>query len=245
MHILVTRPEADAVALKLPLEAMGHQVSHAPMIEISFADADPVDVRSCCALIATSRNGLRGLERQLATLTPDTFKLPVYAVGPGSAAAAKALGFSRVIEGPASAAGLVPLVTRDLQPSDGALVHLAGDKLAFDFHAALGPLGFELRQPVVYRSVPAAGLPEGVAQDLARGQIDAVVLMSPQTAQTFVNVTTSAGLASAARQLAFVCLSDAVLKQLDAWQPVRAEAARSPNLEETVGAVKRLTQQFR
>lgn len=245
MHILVTRPEADAAALKLPLEAMGHRVSLAPMMTISFENAEPVGVRDCTALIATSRNGLRGLEHQRAKLTPDIFKVPLYAVGPGTAALAKTLGFMRVIEGPATAADLVPLLVRDLDPSKDILVHLAGDTLAFDLNDVLTPLGFCLYQPVVYRSVPVSALPPGVAQDIAEGRIDAIVLMSPRTAQTFVNLVMKQGLVQTARKTSYICLSAAVSNQLGALQPVRTEVALKPNLEETLGAVRRLTEQFR
>jgi uroporphyrinogen-III synthase len=245
MHILVTRPEADAAALKLPLEAMGHRVSLAPMMTISFEGAEQIDLSSCTALIATSRNGLRGLEHQLAKLTPNMFNVPLYAVGPGTASLAKSLGFMKVIEGPATAADLVPLLVRDLQPSKDVIVHVAGDTLAFDLKEALTPLGFCFHQPVVYRSVPASQLPSGVAQDLAEGRIDAVVLMSPRTAQTFVNLVINQGLALTARKTSYICLSAAVSGQLDALQPVRTEVALKPNLEETVGAVRRLTEQFR
>jgi uroporphyrinogen-III synthase len=245
MHILVTRPEADAAALKLPLEAMGHRVSLAPMMTISFEGAEPIGVSSCTALIATSRNGLRGLEHQLAKLNLNMFNVPLYAVGPGTASLAKSLGFMNVIEGPATAADLVPLFVRDLDPSKDILVQLAGDTLAFDLKEALTPLGFCLHQPVVYRSVPASELPPSVAQDLAEGRIDAIVLMSPRTAQTFVNLVVEQGLAHAARKTSYICLSAAVLSQLDALQPVRTVVALKPNLEETLGAVRRLTEQFR
>lgn len=245
MRILVTRPEADAAALKLPLEGMGHRVSLAPMMTISFEAAEPIDLYGCTALIATSRNGLRGLEHQLAKLTPDIFKVPLYAVGPGTASLAKTLGFHKIIEGPAAAADLVPLLVRDLDPSKVILVQLAGDTLAFDLNEALTPLGFSLRQPVVYRSVPVSELPLEVAQDLAEGRLDAVVLMSPRTAQTFVNLVTQRGLLQQARKTSYICLSAAVSSQLDALHPVRTEVALKPNLEETIAAVRRLSDQFR
>ena len=232
MHILVTRPEADAAALQVPLEAMGHRVSLAPMLEVSFNGAEPVDLDNCAGLIATSRNGLRGFEHQRPSFRPQALQLPLFAVGPGTAALARSLGFERVIEGPATAQDLVPVVSKSLKPSSGALVRLAGDNLAFDLKAALAPFGYGLRQPVVYRTAAATRLPADVEENVVLGRIDAVILMSPKTAQTFVAIVTDRGLAEAARKLSFICLSGAVAGSLAPWQPVRTAVASKPNLDE-------------
>ncbi len=245
MHILVTRPEADAGSLALPLEAMGHRVSLAPMIEISFANADAIDLSDCTAVIATSRNGLRGLQSQVPQLGPRVLTVPLFAVGPGTAALARELGFDQIFEGPAAAADLLSLIKQHLDPAKDILVHVSGDKLAFDLAGALAPLGFTLRQPVVYRSVPVAAFPPGVADDLALGVLDAVVLMSPITAQTFAGRAVAQGLEAPARKLAFVCLSEAVAAQIQALKPREIVIAAKPNLEEILVAVAKLTEQFR
>jgi uroporphyrinogen-III synthase len=245
MHILVTRPEADAASLAVPLGALGHRVSVAPMMEISFASADAIDLSDCSALIATSRNGLRGLQRQMSELGQGTLALPLFAVGPGTAALARSLGFSQVIEGAATAAELVPLLTHHLNPAKDIPVHVCGDKLAFDLAAALKPLGFKFRQPVVYRSVPVSALPPGVAGDLEQERLDAVILMSPQSAQTFANVLAAQGFEGCARKLAFVCLSEAVATQIRGLSPRDIVIAAKPNLEEILVAVSKLTEQFR
>ena len=98
MRLLVTRPEEDAVAFKAHLVALGHQVTIEPLLTISTADADPIELEGAPAIIATSRNGLRALagSEQL-----DAAKLlPLFAVGPGTAAVARSLGFTAIVEGP-------------------------------------------------------------------------------------------------------------------------------------------------
>src|SRR5262245_6835476 len=101
MRLLVTRPAADAVEIKAHLVAQGHEVLIEPLVEISFEDADPIEVVGVQALVATSRNGLRALAN-----SPDfdeALNLPVFAVGPGTAATARALGMTQVLKGPATA----------------------------------------------------------------------------------------------------------------------------------------------
>jgi len=245
VHFIVTRPEADAEALQAPLEAMGHRVSLAPMLTISFPGTAPLDVTGCAALIATSRNGLRALEIQRDSLSPEVWQIPLFAVGPGSAALARSMGFAEVVEGPANAAALVPLLAVRFAGQASVFTHLSGDAQAFDLKAALVPLGFELRQLVLYRSNPATVLPGDILTGLAQNSFDAVILMSPQTAQTFVKVVAQAGLTDGARKLDFLCLSSAVESQLMAWQPVRAAIAAKPNLEEILVLASQATKQFR
>lgn len=250
MHILVTRPAADADTLRQPFEAMGHRVSLAPMIEISFADAEPIDLTECAALIATSRNGLKALEQRRADLPPEIWQLRLFAVGPGTAALARSLGFQHVIEGPGSATELVPVITNAVNPASGTLVQLSGDHAAFDIKAAMIPLGYSVRQPIVYRAMAAPSLPAEVEKDFAHGRIDAVILMSPKSAQTFVSLITARGLDDAAKKACYICLSDAVARQLGApqlggWQPLQVKVALKPNLDEILVLISRLNEPFR
>ncbi len=61
MRILVTRPEPDASATGQRLEALGHQVTTEPMLQVEFLPIDPVAFTGAQAVIATSRNALRAL----------------------------------------------------------------------------------------------------------------------------------------------------------------------------------------
>ena len=62
MRLLVTRPEPDALKLRAALEERGHEATVEPLLQVSFDDADPIDLDGVQALIATSRNGLRALK---------------------------------------------------------------------------------------------------------------------------------------------------------------------------------------
>ncbi len=245
MHILVTRPAADAETLKRPLEAMGHRVSLAPMLKVRFDGCDAIDADGCAAIIATSRNGLRGLELALKGQSSHALQLPLFVVGPGTAAVARALGFTRVIEGPGTAAGLGYVVAATLQPGAGPLLHVSGDHTAFDLKGALEGQGFRVLQPIVYRSVASTAFPAGVKDDLAQGRIDTVILMSPRAATTFVQLASGHGLGLAARQACYLCLSDAVAAKLEAWSPLLVKIAEKPNLDEILKLVTERPQSFR
>lgn len=234
MHVLVTRPEADAAELKDKLEAMGHTVSACPLLTIAY-DTPPLDLRGIQALIVTSRNGLQGLSRLSAFASARA--LPLLAVGPGTAALARDLGFSSIIEGPGRAQDLVPLIAASLEPDGGPLLHVSGDKVAFDLAGALAAQGFEVRREIVYRSVAATALDQKVADAIKAGTADAVILMSPRTANVFVDLVAAAGLTAEARQLRFYCLSTAVADTLAPLGASKVKVARSPNSEEMLAAL--------
>lgn len=241
MHILLTRPEQDAADLKDKIEALGHRVSVAPMLSIAF-DAPPLELAGVQALIATSRNGLKGLARSPALAVARS--LPLFAVGPGTGALARELGFSEVIEGPGWGRDLAEIIKSKAAREDGALLHLSGDKLAFDIAEALTQDGFSVRREIVYHSVPARSLDPEVAQAIKAGSLDAVILMSPRTANVFADLSRAAGLEKEAGQLEFYCLSRAVAGALTPLAAQKVKIARLPNVEEMLAALAPETPQL-
>lgn len=212
MRLLVTRPEPDATWQAEMLAARGHEVVVAPLLAIEFLGAVPLELDGAQALLATSRNALRALaahpEREQA------FKLPILAVGEGTAAEAQALGFTDVMIGPGTGADLAALILAELDPLQGPLVHLAGEKLAFDLKEALEAQGFSVRRPVLYRAVPVRQLPAAAADSLTSGRLDGVILMSPRTAKTFAALTAMLGTLGPAEAPICYCLSKAVAEHV-------------------------------
>lgn len=207
MRLLVTRPEPDAGREAELLAARGHNPVLAPLLKIEFRNAAlPLD--GAQALVVTSRNALRGLAAH-----PDlaeTLKLPLFAVGDATARAARELGFANVTPGPGTGADLAALIAREVEPERGALVHLAGETLAFDLEAALAAQGFAMRKAVLYRAVPVRALPAQALDLIAARRLDGVVLMSPRTATTFAALIAEHGLVTQAKSLVCYCRSEAV-----------------------------------
>lgn len=230
MRIWVTRPEPDASALKRALQAQGHDVVIEPLMWIDFDGADPIELDGAQALIATSRNGVRALvasdEVELART------LPLFAVGRGTAQAAKEAGFVDVIEGPARAADLVQVIEGRAEVHGGPLIHLAGETLAHDMAGELRRLGFAVLQPVVYVARMAEQLSTTFLPKLVMGEIDAVILLSPRTARTYVELIRSHQLVRSARKLSHFCMSQAIAKELVSLQPDVIKVPNRPNIHE-------------
>ena len=159
VHILITRPQPDASIWRTQLEALGVTVSVDPLLTINLLPPQMLRLDGIQALIATSRNGLRALRTSPALSQAIT--LPLYAVGPGTADLGRELGFIQIHTGPASARDLVPRLATTIDAAHGRLLHLTGDKLAFDLATALNPFGIFIERATVYRSRPASAFRTG------------------------------------------------------------------------------------
>jgi uroporphyrinogen-III synthase len=219
MRVLVTRPEPDATRQAERLAARGHEPVLAPLLAIESATGVPLELDGAQALIVTSRNAFRALasHRDLAA----SMRLPLFAVGEATANAATDLGFTKVTSGPGTGEGLARLIADALSPNTGALVHLAGETVAFDLKSALQAKGFTLRQPVLYRAVAATRLPPGALALLNAGKLDSVILMSPRTAAIFAALVVRHGALTQASRVDCYCLSAAVAH---AVEPLKARA---------------------
>jgi len=208
MRLLVTRPEPDASREAEALGLRGHEAALAPLLTIEFRGGVPLQLEGAQGLVVTSRNALRALAAHPEL--DQALKLPLFAVGEATARQAQELGFADVTIGPGTGAELAALISDELKPKRGALVHLAGETLAFDLKSALERQGFTVRQPVLYRALPARALPADALSLLNAGKLDGVILMSPRTAKTLADLLARYGLVTQAKSLVCYCLSAAV-----------------------------------
>ena len=116
------------------------------------------------AVIVTSANALRGFEQHPAGQR--LLKLPLFAVGEHTAAAAGALASTRSSRPMANAAALREAVlarvkARELKKAS-PLLYLAGADLARDLAGDLGERGFTVVTQTTYRMIPVPSLPREV-----------------------------------------------------------------------------------
>ena len=176
--VLLTRPVDDAVQSKRRLEVLGHEVLLAPMIRVmpvTFAVPE-----KSSTLIVTSANAVR---HGLANL--EGREWTVYCVGERTAQAAKAEGYSRIITGPGTARGLMPLLLKSSGEYKRRFTHLAGEDISYNIAAALEQNGFEAKITTVYKAQPATGVPFDAEAALNSGAVTHVLFYSPRTATIF------------------------------------------------------------
>lgn len=239
MRLLVTRPRPDADKQAEKLRARGHEVVVEPLIEIVYRDVGRLPLEGVQALVATSRNGLRALARNEAL--ENARKLPLFAVGPATAALGEALGIRRIHACDGRATDMAERIAEECAPGAGAILHLAGSRLASDLKGDLEELGFSVAQPRLYESVRAPVLSDALVARLAGDGLNGLLLMSPFTARSWVELAGEAGVHDQATQLRHYCLSAAVEEGLDGFAAGQVAVAENPFEDDLLALIDRET----
>lgn len=219
MRLLVTRPAEDADALAEKLQAMGHDVVRQPLLSIRFHEdalpgAPEGDTPRVQAFLVTSANGARALGRFAETgggdFTTAIFDIPVIAVGPASAAAARTAGFAHVHEAGGDVSALADHAAGLCRPGQGPLIHVSGQAVAGDLQGLLEARGFAAGRVVAYEAVAAAAFEPEVEQHLRAGAVDGVLFYSARTARIFRTLAERGRLGAYLAPVTAFCLSGAV-----------------------------------
>jgi len=210
-RLLLTRPAESAPAFAAAAEAAGFEVIAAPMLTYeALAQPDlPVLAAEAQAALLTSAAAARLLPN--GAVSP---ALPILAVGDATADAARRAGFLNVASAGGDGAALAEMAAKRLIPSDGLVLHLAGEAKAFDIAAALRAKGFDARALDVYRARPAAVLPDAAADALMSRTVDDAAFFSRRSASTFVRLVRAAGLVEPTRWIRVAALSSNVAEGL-------------------------------
>jgi uroporphyrinogen-III synthase len=212
MAILVTRPHPDDETTAANLRARGFEALLAPMLRFEpAAFHDDADAHYG-AVIVTSANALRGIESQL-TGNP-LLKLPLFAVGEHTAAAARNIGFENVISAQGDAATLRDCVLASVKAKAlkkvNPLLYLAGADLARDLAGELGERGFTVVTQTTYRMIPLSSLPREVCEAFGASRIEAVLHYSRRSARAFLESVRAAGVEISALSVPQCCISAGV-----------------------------------
>jgi uroporphyrinogen-III synthase len=210
MRLLVTRPREDADAFAAALAARGIETVIEPMLEIVDLSGPPLAREDAQAVLFTSVNGVRALQRRNQGDLSPFIDLPALTVGDASAGAARAAGFRRVDSAAGDVEALASLVMARLSPGDGPLLHIAGSRVAGDLAGRLTAGGFAMRRAAIYDARKATALSAGTLEALRHRRIDALTFFSPRTATAFVTLCRDAGVLPLLADTVALCLSQAV-----------------------------------
>lgn len=234
MRVLVTRPIGDAEETAARLRERGHVTMISPLLEVRFRDGSDLSLDGVQAIVATSANGIRALARR-----SQKREIPLFAVGPQTAAAARAAGFSDVKNSQGDSVALADAISGWADPSKGALLHVAGNEATSRFATRLSEHGFALLRDVLYDVVPVDRLPVAASEALRNRDLDAVLLFSPLSAQTFVRCVAAAGLQATCREMISVCISRSAADEISSSLFRETRTAVQPSENEMFHALER------
>lgn len=197
MRLLVTRPTEDAEPLTAKLVTLGHEVIASPLLAIVPRPDIAIPPENYQLIALTSANAIRCLKGH-----PHLDRLrsvPIFAVGPQSAAAARQAGFAAITEAGGDGVGLASYIIKVAKPDAGPVLYLSGLDTASDFSGHLERAGFAVTRVIAYEARPAARLAEDA------GRVEGVLLYSPRSARLWLDLAKSQGIA--AHVMMHFCLS--------------------------------------
>ena len=217
MRLLVTRPQPDAERTVAALVRRGHQVAQAALLRMEvIADAE-LGGGPWSAVVVSSANALRAVAAhpRRAALS----RLPLFAVGRRTAAAARTAGFLEVTAAGGDVRELAQCLRewrRDEDAGRHPLLYLAGEDRSGDLAGALAADGRIVHTAVVYRAIKTDKFPPAVAAALAAGQIDGVLHFSRRSAEAYLDCARAAALLDQALAVTHYCLSAQIAEPLTA-----------------------------
>lgn len=174
--VLVTRPAHQAAGLMTALSLRGFTPVASPVLELRHLSAT-VPGGDHDGLVFTSANGVEAFQALDARRD-----IPVFAVGPATAAAARKAHYEWILAGDQGAEVLAEIISGRLKSGSRVLYPSARD-VAFDLETALKPAGIHVDRIVVYEMEPASSL-SGPARDAIRAGCRAL-FFSARTAKIF------------------------------------------------------------
>lgn len=217
-RLWVTRAEPGASETAARLRALGLEPEVFPLLRVEPATGGAFDLEGLQSLAFTSANGVRAFGQ----LSPRR-DFSVFAVGPATAAAAKAAGFAQVTAGDGDGRALAERIAA-LSPA-GEIGVAAPDLPAFDLAGALQAKGLTARRLILYRTEMATDVPPALRRALAAQAIDGVLLHSPRAAEALAGLDLAAPIIA---DLELFALSEACAAPVRGLGWRRLQVARSP-----------------
>jgi uroporphyrinogen-III synthase len=217
VRLLITRPQPDAERTAAALVGLGHQVEHAALLRLELIPDAELGSGPWSAVVVTSTNALRAIAAHPGRAA--LLRLPVFAVGRRTAAAARAAGFPDVTAAGGDVRELAECLREWGRREDAGphpLLHLAGEDRSGDLAGELAAEGRGVHTVVVYRAVKTDKFPPAAAAALAAGQIDGVLHFSRRSAEAYIECAQAAVLLDRATAVAHYCLSARIAEPLKA-----------------------------
>ena len=231
MAVLVTRPHPDGEATAKALRARGFEALLAPMLQFEPVPFHDDDEARYGAIIVTSANALRAIAGELEGHR--ILKLPLFAVGEHTAAAAREAGFAEVKSAKGDADALRDLLLERVKAKQlkksATLLYLAGADLARDLAGELAEKGFTVVTHRTYRMMPVSRLPPDVCDAFMAHGIEAVLHYSRRSARAFLDAARAGGVEISALALPQCCISAAVASILHDAGATQVMTAASPD----------------
>ena len=253
MRVLVTRPEPGAARTAARLSRLGHEAVVMPLFEAAVTARldDLPPAKDISGLVATSARAFDMFE-SIDVAAAGLADIPVHAVGPATAQAAREAGFLDVVQSGGTAqalsqelaaakAGLLAgSSAANPSVSPKALVYLAGVPRTPVIEAALQDRTLDLTVVECYRMNEISYSTDILKSDILSPAPDVILLYSANAARRFLALTESENRVIILRFSRFLCLSTSISRELPLEWQARVIVAERPDEDSLFASLAKL-----
>ena len=142
--------------------------------------------------------------------TADWWKMPVFAVGQATAAAARVAGFVCIFTGSGGGAGLVPAILQHVPVRRERILWPSAVDKSFDIASALTPHGYDVQILDIYVARPRVNFTTNEVRPLDEGAVSGVIAMSSRSVQLFCKLLQEQGLDLRRTQITLIVGSQSI-----------------------------------
>ena len=189
MHILLTRPLEDSLAMIEKFKDLGHNVSHLPLLKIEKIQNENIEYDDYKGLIFSSSNSVKFLDKQNINK-----EIKCFTVGSATEKKIRSFGFQNVIPAEGSANSLMEIIQNNFGISDGKLLYVSGESISFDLDKNLRDKGYNIDRLINYKTTHNQFDDKNFIKKLKNKMPNIVYIYSENSAKSFLKFINSSGL---------------------------------------------------
>ncbi|AIL65355.1 uroporphyrinogen-III synthase [Rickettsiales bacterium Ac37b] len=232
MVTLITRPKAEAELLQQKLHSMNIYSVIESLFTVVHIHVDINDLNNILGtnklqfIIFTSINAIKAFA-ELSNIRD----ILVLTVGSSTARQAKTIGFKQVITVNKDATELLHYIRRNFIPSKGMVLYPHGKIISLDIMAILKKDGFDVRDRVVYDTLPVKCLSNHLIDMINSRYITSALFFSAETARIFISLVRQADIGQMFNSITAFSLSANITKILESlpWKSIYTSSRPTEN----------------
>ena len=182
MHILLTRHLEDCSELILRFQAIGHQVSHLPLLNVEKISYEDINFFDYGGIIFTSANAIKFID-----LKKIDKNIMCFCVGDATEKKARTAGFQNTIAAEGNVLNLKELILQNYEIKSKPLLYISGETISADLDKQLQKEGYNIKRVVNYRMSHNQKFDENFIKELKINVPDLVYVYSQNSASSLLN----------------------------------------------------------
>ena len=183
MHILLTRPLEDSKDLIMRFKALGHQVSHLPVINIEKKVYEEPNFNEFKGIIFTSSNAIKNLD-----ISKINKKIFCFCVGNATEKIAKEKGFQNIYTAEGNVSNLKEIILQNFDPKKGNLIYISGEIISNQLDKELKSEGYSVKRLINYSVISNNKLSDEFIEQLKTSIPEIVFIYSENSARSYLNL---------------------------------------------------------